>query len=184
MFYYDFYNIIIGIHQALLFGIVMGIFSVALGAFFDFAENIFFIPKKIYSASQSFHNAKQILKRESYVYRTKTKRFAEDFIYIVVYGIALNILFFIATDGVFRFYLLIFALGSTLIFSKIFGKRIKNLISKLLHFIISSVAFIIAIVILPIRKSTKNIFGFTTKFLRFVKHKMKFKKLEERIEKK
>lgn len=177
MVYYDLHTILAGVGQAAFFGTIMGVFAIFLNVFLDIAESIFLLPRQVFVASSSLLLAKQVLKKQVRRDIGNGKRFIRDFVYTVVYGISFIFLLYIATDGVFRFYLLIVSLFVTAVFGKFAGKYFKAFISQILSSLTSVLVFSLAVIMLLVRKIIKMAYlSAVGIFCKTVK-KLKFKKI-------
>ncbi len=158
MFYVDLKDIIVIARESAIFGILMGIYSIALNVAIHTIENVILLPKKIYKSSDSISSVLR-LKEHKFFYNPSKSRLKEwffDFLYVLSYGILLIIFFYVATDGVFRLYITLIALSTTYLFSLFLGSRIKKLLLSLISVIYLSVTIILAFASLLIRKVSKS----------------------------
>jgi hypothetical protein len=123
MLYFSFFELIRAVVSAFVYGAFFGIVYSALQVACGFWEAIVAMPKRALKLSfnYSFSRVKECVKRENFK-RTVIIYHLKDFLFVCCYGALFSILLYVTLDGVFRPFMAIVAVFSSLAINLTIGR--------------------------------------------------------------
>jgi len=152
MKYYTGIEVINSVAGALLFGMSAGILFIALGVFFASFRSVIKLPLVIIRATAEKNKREYLCSLKPVSEKLGALlQFFKDLLFISITGIGFSILLYVFCDGMFRAYMLICVILSSVLCVRLFGGVINAVVFKVLSFCFFTLAFVSTYVILPAR---------------------------------
>ena len=178
MIYYSLLEISRGVLLSVLWGVALCALSALTDVFFSIAEDILRMPGRVINYSVSRKKAVEYLKSKYKPENTEKKGilFLKDFLFCVVSAVLISFLFYLASDGEIRVYLLIFMALAYAFCKKMIAIRVKFVVMIILRFVIKLVESVLIFIVLPLR----FLFSKLIKLYKTCFGKIKFRKRERK----
>lgn len=146
-------DILLSLLYSLIFGAFGGVLFSGLNVLFQYVETVLSLPKQTLYFTSERHAMRELFRKGIDITSSENgvKQFFKDMIFTVTYGVSFVILTYIASDGVFRLYVLLVALSVTYLSSKTLGRFLEKIFLKLFRFLCSVAVVVIALFAYPIR---------------------------------
>jgi len=165
-----------------LFGIFFGSVYVATEKIsVAFLKTLRLVPSVIASLNNfSVSEARKRLKKANAFRMNSLIHNILEFVFFLIFGIALILLFYIALDGVFRVYILIAVIAFFVISMKTVGNMFADLFDRIFSFIYAILFYFLAVLFLPWYITAKHIVKYICRLTKPLRDK-KLKKRSERL---